>query len=121
MKTLVLGSLTFCTRVTGTFRLHHGRSGELSSVLFVCSTVGYDSNQPAGVLAPAGNPPKPEVTPAPVADTDVAVTDPVLAFVPCTTTVSPTTSDPRFDLAFLVTVADGFTVTLTRSPLEFVT
>jgi len=56
-----------------------------------------------------------------VAETDVAVTDPLLAFIPCTTTVSPTTSDPRLDLAFLVTVADGATVTLTRSPLEFVT
>jgi hypothetical protein len=56
-----------------------------------------------------------------VADTDVAVTDPLLAFVPCTTTVSPATSDPKLDLAFLVTVADGPRVIFTRPPLEFVT
>jgi hypothetical protein len=47
------------------------------------------------------------VTPAAVADTEVAVTDPLLAFEPSTTTVSPTCSDPRLDLAFLLTVADG--------------
>ena len=61
------------------------------------------------------------MTPAAVADTDVAETDPLLAFVPSTTTVSPTWSAPRLDLAFLVTVAAGPTVTFTRSPLELVT
>jgi len=52
-------------------------------------TVGDGTSHPAD---PAGepNPGKPEETPAAVADTDVAVTDPSLAFEPCTTTVSPT-------------------------------
>jgi hypothetical protein len=107
---------------TSRFRIRVGSGHEVRRVLVGSrSSVGYDSNQPAAVLAPAGNPPKPELTPAPVADTDVAVTEPLLAFVPCTTTVSPTTSDPRLDLAFLVTVADGPTVTFTSLPLEFVT
>ena len=71
--------------------------------------------------APAPKRLKGDVTPAPVAETDVAATDPLLAFEPSTTTVSPTCSDPKPAAALRSTVALGPTVTFTRSPLALVT
>jgi hypothetical protein len=79
---IVLESITKNSdvRISSISRYRVWSSGGSRQVMF--SSVGYDSSQPVPALAPAGNPPKLEVTPAPVADTDVAVTDPLLAFVP---------------------------------------
>jgi len=79
---IVLESITKNSDVRITSHIAVLGYGTQAVLVRSCSSVGYDSSQPVPVLAPAGNPPKLEVTPAPVADTDVAVTDPLLAFVP---------------------------------------
>ena len=61
------------------------------------------------------------MTPACVEETEVALTVPFFAFVPCTVTVSPGRSDEREDFAFRSTVVLDPTVTATSWPLDSVT
>ena len=74
-------------------------------------------------VAPPPNPPNPavEVTPFAVAETDEAVIEPLVTFVPWTVTVSPGFSPLREEVASRVTVAEELKVTLTRLPLALVT
>src|SRR4051794_13882549 len=78
---------------------------------------------PAAPVPPAARPPPPPppnsdatLTPLAVAVTDVAWTVPLLALVPCTTTVSPGCTAPALLAAVRVTLPPVATVTLTVVP-----
>ena len=77
-------------------------------------------NRSASAEPPPPNPPM-AVTPAWVADTEAAVTEPFDPLVPCTVTVSPGLRAERDDLAFRSTVVVDPTSTATRLPVEVVT
>ena len=69
------------------------------------------------VPVPPPSPPKPELTPGAVAETELAATV-FLVVEPWTTTVSPGRSPPADALALRVTVVDFVSVTFTSEPAE---
>ena len=67
--------------------------------------------------APLPKPPKPELTPGAVAETDVAVTAPPFPVAPWTVTVSPGRRSIAAASALRVTVVDLVSVTFTTDPV----